>query len=105
MKKLVAVIVLSLMTISTSFAGENPKLWKEINRKLKVDVSNVDFSSSKKNFVVVKFRIVNNEVEILDAEGSEELRLLIIQKLEQIEIKASADENEVYRYRFNFRAE
>jgi hypothetical protein len=38
MRKLIAAIVLSLITVSASFAGENPKLWKEINRKLKVDV-------------------------------------------------------------------
>ncbi len=105
MKKSIAVIVLSLMTISTSFAGENPKLWKEINRKLKVDVSQIDLSKSKKNSVVVKFRIVNNEVEIVGSEGSEALRELIVQKLEQMDIKASVDSNEVYQYKFNFRAE
>ena len=33
MKKLVAAVVLSLMTMSVSFAGENPKLLKEIKRK------------------------------------------------------------------------
>lgn len=105
MKKLVALFALSLLTVSTSFAGENPKLWKEINRKLKVDVSQIDFSKSKRNSVVVKFHVVNNEIEILDAEGSDELRALIVQKLEEMDIKSTAGVNEVYQYRFNFRSE
>jgi hypothetical protein len=105
MKKLVALFALSLLTVSTSIAGENPKLWKEINRKLKVDVSQIDFSKSKRNSVVVKFHVVNNEIEILDAEGSDELRALIVQKLEEMDIKSTAGVNEVYQYRFNFRSE
>lgn len=105
MNKLIAVIVLSLITISTSFAGENPKLWKEINRKLKVDVSQVSLSKVHKNYVVVKFRIVNGEIEILGAVGSEELRLMIVEKLEAMDISSESKEDKVYRYKFNFRAE
>lgn len=105
MKKLVAIFVFSLVAVSTSFAGENPKLFKEINRKLKVDVSEMQLSKVHKNYVVVKFKIVNGEVEILGAVGSEELRQMIVEKLEAMEIDTKADNSKVYRYKFNFRAE
>lgn len=102
MKKLVALIALSLLTVSASFAGENPKLWKEINRKLKVDASQVSLSKEHKNYVVVKFRIVEGDIEILGSVGSEELRLMIVEKLEEMDIKSESDETTVYRYKFNF---
>ena len=105
MKKLIAAIVLSLITVSVSFAGENPKLWKEINRKLKVDVSQVTLSKVHKNYVVVKFKIVNGDIEILGSLGSEELRLMIVDKLEEMDIVSEADDSKVYRYKFSFRAE
>ncbi len=105
MKKFAAIIVFSLISISASFAGENPKLFKEINRKLKVDVSQINLSREHQNYVVVKFKIVNGEIEILDAVGSQELRQLIIEKLEAMDINASSDESKVYRYKFNFHAE
>lgn len=105
MKKLVAIIILSFVSISASFAGENPKLFKEINRKLKVDVSKVDLSNSAKNFVIVKFRIVNQEIEILGTEGSDELRALIVAELEEMFITSDADCEKVYRYKFNFKNE
>ena len=105
MKKLVAVIALSLVSISASFAGDNPQLFKEINRKLKVDISKVDLSNSSKNFVIVKFRIVNGEIEILGAEGSDELRAMIVAELEEMFITSSADCDKIYRYKFNFQQE
>lgn len=105
MKKLIAIFVLSLVAVSTSFAGENPKLFKEINRKLKVDVSQVKLSKVHKNYVVVKFKIVNGEIEILGAVGSEELRQLIVEKLEEMDIDSEAKPSKVYRYKFNFLAE
>jgi hypothetical protein len=48
---------------------------------------------------------VNGEIEILGAVGSEELRQLIVEKLESMEIQADAEESKVYRYKFNFRTE
>ena len=105
MKKLIAAIVLSLITVSTSFAGENPKLWKEINRKLKVNVSQASLSKVHKNYVVVKFKIVDGEVEILGSLGSEELRVMIVEKLEDMDIVSESEATKVYRYKFSFRAE
>lgn len=105
MKKLLAILVLSLISVSASFAGENPKLFKEINRKLKLDVSQVKLSKVHKNYVVVKFKIVDGEVEILGAVGSTELRQMIVDKLEAMDIDSEAKESKVYRYKFNFKAE
>ncbi|MDG1333271.1 MAG: hypothetical protein P8P74_13130 [Crocinitomicaceae bacterium] len=105
MKKLIAIIVLSLISVSASFAGENPKLFKEINRKLKLDASQLNLSKVHKNYVVVKFKIVNGEIEILGAVGSKELRQLIVNKLEEMDIDSESKASKVYRYKFNFRAE
>ncbi|MFK7783481.1 MAG: hypothetical protein AB8B56_00120 [Crocinitomicaceae bacterium] len=105
MKKIIAIFVLSLVAVSTSFAGENPKLFKEINRKLKLDASKVKLSKVNKNYVVVKFKIVDGNIEILGAIGSEELRQMIVQKLDTMNIDSDADASKVYRYKFNFRAE
>ena len=65
----------------------------------------MQLSKVHKNYVVVKFKIVNGEVEILGAVGSEEFRQMIVQKLEAMEIDTKADNSKVYRYKFNFRAE
>ena len=105
MKKLIATFVLSLVAVSTNFAGENPELFREINRKLKLDASKVQLSKVHKNYVVVKFRIVDGDIEILGAIGSEELRRMIVNKLETMDIDSSADASKVYRYKFSFRAE
>lgn len=105
MKKVVAAIVLSLMTMSASFAGENPKLLKEIKRKLTIDFSKVDLKSSKENFVTVQFRIVENEVEIIETSGSEELQVVMIEELEDMFIKSDSDCNEVHQYTFRFENE
>lgn len=105
MKKIVAVIALSLVSIGASFAGDNPKLFKEINRKLTIDISKVDLTNSAKNYVIVKFKIVNGEIEILDAQGSDELRNMIIEELEEMFITSSADCEKIYRYKFNFQPE
>ena len=105
MKKLLAIIVLSLISVNASFAGENPRLFKEINRKLKLDVSQVKLSKVHKNYVVVKFKVVKGEIEILGAVGSEELRQMIVDKLEEMDINTEAQASKVYRYKFNFKAE
>ena len=102
MRKLVAAVVLSLMTMSISFAGENPKLLKEIKRKLTIDFSKVNLKNSKEDFVIVQFRIVDQEVEIIKTEGSQELQEIMVQELEDMFIKSDSDSNEVHQYKFTF---
>lgn len=105
MKKLVAAVVLSLMTMSVSFAGENPKLLKEIKRKLTIDFSKVDLDDNQDNFVVVRFRIINQEVSIIETEGSKELEILMIDELQQMFIKSDSDSSVIHTYKFNFENE
>lgn len=102
MRKLVATVVLSLMTMSLSFAGENPKLLKEIKRKLTIDFSKVDLKSSKENYVIVKFKVVDQEIAIIETTGSKELQKIMISELEQMFIKADSNWNEVHEYKFTF---
>ncbi|MFT6500292.1 MAG: hypothetical protein ACJASQ_000399 [Crocinitomicaceae bacterium] len=105
MKKLVAAVVLSLMTMSVSFAGENPKLLKEIKRKLTIDFSKVDLDDNQENYVVVRFRIINQEVSIIETKGSKELEILMIDELQQMFIKSDSDSNVIHTYKFNFENE
>lgn len=105
MKKLVAAVVLSLMTMSVSFAGENPKLLKEIKRKLTIDFSKVDLNDNLDNYVIVRFRIINKEVSIVETEGSKELEILMIDELQQMFIKSDSDSSVIYTYKFNFENE
>ncbi|MCR9173714.1 MAG: hypothetical protein NXI10_14525 [bacterium] len=106
MKKLIVALVVGFLTMSSSFAGENPKLMKEIQRKVKVDLSGIQLERSKKHYVIVKFKIVNQEIEILNVKGSKkELTDLMMQELEEMFITSNADPNETYHFKFNFTQE
>jgi hypothetical protein len=105
MRKLIATVVLSIMTMGLSFAGENPTLFKEISRKLKIDLTKVDLKKSENNFVIVQFKIINQEVSIIDIKGSTELQTLIINELEQMFIKSDSDPTVIHTYKFNFEDE
>ena len=100
MKKLIAVFVLSLMSMSVSFAGENPKLFKEIKRKLTLDLSKIDLSKEKS--VTVEFKIVNQEIEILKISGSEELQEIMVKELEEMFIKSDSECDTIHQYKFSF---
>ena len=91
------------MASSISFAGENPKLFKEIQRKIKIDLSKVDLSKEKS--VIVEFRIVEQRIEIINASGSNELREVMLRKLENMLITSDADCNETHYYKFTFMRE
>ena len=103
MKKLIAVFVLSLMSMSLSFAGENPKLFKEIKRKLTLDLSKIDLSQEKS--VTVEFIIVDQEIEILKISGSEELQEIMVKELEEMFIKSDSECDEIHQYKFSFKSE
>ncbi len=105
MKKLVTVFVLSLMTMSVSFAGKNPKLFKEIKRKLTIDLSKVNLDDNKDNYVVVRFRIINQEISIIETKGSKELEILMINELEKMFIKADSNPSVIHTYKFKFEKE
>ncbi len=105
MKKVVLAFIVALVA-STSFAGENPKLVKEIQRKVKVDLSGIKWEKSKEHFVTVRFRIVNKEVEVLSVKGSKrELTDLMLKELEDMFISSDADPKKIHHFKFNFSQE
>ncbi|MCR9173715.1 MAG: hypothetical protein NXI10_14530 [bacterium] len=106
MKKVVVALFVGLLSISSSFAGENPKLVKEIQRKIKVDLSGIQLEKSKEHFVLVKFRVVDQEIEVLNVKGSkEELTDLMLTELEEMFITSDADPSKIYQFKFNFSRE
>ncbi len=106
MKNVVLVLFVGLLSITSSFAGENPKLVKEIQRKVKVDLSGIKLEKSKEHFVVVKFKVVNKEIEILNLKGSKkELTDLMLDELQEMFITSDADPKKIYQFKFNFSQE
>lgn len=106
MKKVVVALFVGLLSISSSFAGENPKLVKEIQRKIKVDLSGIQLEKSKEHFVLVKFKIVDQEIEIVNVKGpKKELTDLMLAELEEMFITSDADPKKVYQFKFNFSRE
>ena len=105
MKRIIAAVVLSLMTMSVSFVGENPKLLKEIKRKLTIDLTKVDLKKSQDNYVIVRFRVIDQEISIIETEGLKELEVLMIDELQQMFIKADSDASVIHTYKFNFENE
>lgn len=106
MKKVVVAFVVALLTTSASFASENPKLVKEIQRKVKVDLSGIKLEKSKEHFVTVRFKIVNGEVDVLSLRGSKrELTDLMLKELEEMFITSNADPEKIYQFKFNFSQE
>lgn len=106
MKKVVVALFVGFLSISSSFAGETPKLIKEIQRKIKVDLSGIQLEKSKEHFVLVKFKIVGSEIEVLNVKGSKrELTDLMLEELEEMFITSDVDPKKVYQFKFNFSQE
>jgi hypothetical protein len=106
MKKFVVALLVAIVTTGGVFAGENPKLVKEIQRKVKVDLSKINLERSKDHFVSVRFKVVNQEIEVLSLRGSKrELTEIMMQELEEMFITTDADPNEVHHFKFRFTKE
>lgn len=102
-KLLIAFVVLAS---TTSFAGVNPKLAKEIRSKTKIDLTKIDLDQKGRDFVAVKFKIVNNEIQILNMNGSRNiLESRVKQELESMKITSEYEEGRKYIYRFTFEKE
>lgn len=106
MKKLAVLFVVSILT-SSAFAGENPKkLFKEINRKMILDFSDIQLNQRNKDYVMVHFKIVDKEIEITKISGSQnDLKEMIESKLNDMLIRSDYDANKVYKYKFTFEEE
>lgn len=103
MKKVIVLLVLSALTMSASVSSKNPELSKEIERKIVVDLSDVELDEYSPDFVIVSFRIVANEIKILEINGtSKVLKERIIQELYDIKVESDHSEHQTYHYKFTF---
>jgi len=103
MKKLIVLCVVSLLTISSSFATKNPELVQEIERKVIVDLSGVELDEYNTDYVLVDFKIIDDEIKIVEINGtSAELKEIIIKELCEIEVDSEYNSKYTYRYKFTF---
>lgn len=106
MKTVLITIMITFFAYGNVHAENNPKLLKEIKRKIFLDLSKVDLSKSQKDFVIVKFKVSNHQIEILDIEGSrDELTQLMMKELKEMVIRTDAKDASTYQYKFNFEKE
>jgi hypothetical protein len=98
--------MITFFAFGNAYAENNPKLLKEIKRKIFLDLSKVDFSKSQKDFVIVKFKVTNHQIEIVDIEGSrDKLTKLMMKELKEMVIQTDAKSATTYQYKFNFEKE
>lgn len=103
MKKLAVLFVSCVLSISATFAGNNPEVSEEINQKVIVDLSDVELNQEAQDFVIVRLKIVNGAIVIQGVQGSTlELEKIILEKLNTIEIEADCDEDQLFAYKFTF---
>ena len=106
MKTVLIATLMILFSFSTAYAGKNPKLLKEIKRKVFLDLSKVQLEKDKEEFVIVKFRVTNQQIEVIDVNGSrEELTEMMIKELQEMVILTEAEDATTYQYKFNFEKE
>ena len=98
-------VALSLIIAASVFAGNEPTLFKEINRKTIVDLSDIVLEDGVSSMNVI-FYLRKNKIHVLQMEGNnKKLKEKLKQKLEKIVLKDNYDEKKIYRYRFVFEQE
>lgn len=103
MKKLIVLFAVLLLTVSSSFATKNPELVREIQSKVIVDLSRVDLDEYNPDYILVEFKIIDDEINILEINGtSKELKEMIIKELCEIEVDSNYNSNFTYRFKFTF---
>ena len=96
-------MVVSVFSINFSFASSNPDLTKEIERKLYVDLSFLNWNEEIKDDVIVEFKVVEGQIMIQKIQGkNESLNQQIERKLEGLCLTFDYDERELYTYKFTF---
>ncbi|PHR47368.1 MAG: hypothetical protein COA32_08080 [Fluviicola sp.] len=106
MKTVLITILMILFSFGTAYAGKNPKLLKEIKRKVFLDLSKVQLEKDKEEFVIVKFRVTNQQIEVIDIKGSQdELTEMMIKELQDMVIRTDAEDATTYQYKFKFEKE
>lgn len=106
MKKVMLVLMVLVLSSGMAFANKNPKLLKEIKRKVTLDLSKVQLKKDSKEFVIVQFNVTNSKINIIDIEGSmDELTDLMMDELKEMVIQTDIIDNTTYTYKFNFEKE
>lgn len=103
MKKLIVMFAVLLAGISSGFATKNPELIQEIERKVIVDLSGIELNENTSDYVLVDFKIIDDEIKILEINGtSKELKEIIIKELCEIEVASNYNSDFTYRFKFTF---
>lgn len=101
MKKLLLIIAVSIAQIS--WGAINPPLQNEITDKLILDLSEIELDENHSDFVRVNFRICEGRIELEEITGTQkELVQKVKNKLKQLFIEGTYDEEALYRYKFTF---
>lgn len=105
MRKLVVILGAVMLSLS-SFASTGPTLSKEISNKAVFDLSSIELDAQNRDFVAVKFRIIDGEIEILRMNGSQRILIeRVYEKLESMKIDANHQEGQQYVVKFSFEKE
>ena len=103
MKKLIVLLAISILSVSTSLAGSDPALFQEISQKVNMDLSTITLDQYQEDFVQVQFKIYDGLILIENIEASQsELKDLIIKELKDIHISTPYSESEVHNFNFTF---
>lgn len=87
--------------ITTTFAAEAPTLAQELNKKVIVDLSDVDLTKENTNMVVTRFKVIDGCIEIIALEGtSEELKEVFRKKLQSLKIESECKNCDTYVFHF-----
>lgn len=100
-----SVLVAMLFMGITSFAGngEPGGLLKELKKKVSVDLNGMEINKTKKDYVIVSFRIVDGEIKILEVNGTNKyLKDKMIEKLCSLNVESTYDPSKTYNYKFTF---
>lgn len=100
------VLLAALLVSVNTFAGNGPKLVKEIRNKAIINLNRVKLNEKHQDFVAVKFTIKEKEIMILNINGSQEvLKERVQEKLESLTINSDYEENKKYVIKFKFEEE
>jgi len=103
MKKLVVLLAVGLLTISSSFSAVNPELVREIESKVFVDLSQIELDEYNQDYVMVSFKIIDHEIKIQEINSTNsELKSKIIDELYEMRIDSDYNSRETYMYKFTF---
>ncbi|MFA7272349.1 MAG: hypothetical protein WC044_00685 [Crocinitomicaceae bacterium] len=103
MKKAAFILALGFFMSNLAFAGTNPNLKKLLNRKVNIDLSHIELNPYQPDFVDVRFKIVEGEIQIESIHATQsDLKKEIIKALNKLEVTCDYVEGETYEYKFTF---